>query len=97
MSNQKPKLVDYKLVEFPKKQITNIQKKIVTQDNTKFYLNLGIIFVLFLGFYILYYRMKNKHKKDLELRQNIYLLNDYVIKKLEENTNIENINIEIES
>ena len=38
MSNQKPKLVDYKLVNFPKKQITNIQKKIVTQDNTKFYL-----------------------------------------------------------
>ena len=78
MSNQKPKLVDYKLVDFPKKKITNIQKKIVTQDNTKFYLNLGIIFVLFLGFYILYYRMKNKHKNELELKQNIYLLNDYV-------------------
>lgn len=78
MSNQKPKLVDYKLINFPKKQITNIQKKIVTQDNTKFYLNLGIIFVLFLGFYILYYRMKNKPKNELELKQNIYLLNEYV-------------------
>tara|TARA_B100000214_G_C23959628_1_gene624585 strand:- start:1145 stop:1426 length:282 start_codon:yes stop_codon:yes gene_type:complete len=78
MTNQRPKLVDHKLLEFPKKQITSIQKKIVTQDNTKFYLNLGIICVLLLGLYILYYRMQNKYKEDLELKNNILFLNNYV-------------------
>lgn len=78
MTNQKPKLVDYKLLEFPKKQITNIQKKIVTQDNTKFYLNIGIICVLLIGLYILYYRMQNKYQEDIKLKNNILFLNEYV-------------------
>tara|TARA_B100000700_G_scaffold318482_1_gene411731 strand:- start:302 stop:583 length:282 start_codon:yes stop_codon:yes gene_type:complete len=78
MTNLKPKLVDYKLLEFPKKKITNIQKKIVTQDNTKFYLNLGIICVLLIGLYILYYRMQNKYQEDIKLKNNILFLNEYV-------------------
>ena len=74
----KPKLVDYKLIKFPEKKITNIQQKIVTQDNSKFYLNLFMIFILCIGGYALYYRMKNKEKERIELEANILFIDEYV-------------------
>ena len=58
----KPKLVDNSLIKYPKKKPTIIQKKIVKQDNSKFYLNLFMVLILCIGGYTLYYRMQNKEK-----------------------------------
>ena len=82
----KPKLVDYNLIKFPKKKPTKIQQKIhhkmqpkiMKQDNSKFYLNLFMIFILCIGGYALYYRMKNKEKERLELEANILFIDEYV-------------------
>ena len=74
----KPKLVDYKLIKFPKKKPTKIQQKIVKQDNSKFYLNLLMILILCIGGYALYYRMKNKEKERIELEANILFIDEYV-------------------
>lgn len=87
----KPKLVDYDLIKFPKKN--NIKKKIIKQDNIKFYLNAFVIIILFLGGYALYYRMKNKEKKRVELEENILFLESYVnnsLKDIKDNTSTEN-------
>ena len=92
----KPKLVDYNLIKFPKKKPTKIQQKIhhkmqpkiMKQDNSKFYLNLFMIFILCIGGYALYYRMKNKEKERLELEANILFIDEYVnnsLKNIKEN------------
>tara|TARA_Y100000817_G_C16677118_1_gene464183 strand:- start:54 stop:326 length:273 start_codon:yes stop_codon:yes gene_type:complete len=86
----KPKLVDYSLIKYPKKKPTIIQKKIVKQDNSKFYLNLFMVLILCIGGYTLYYRMQNKEKEKKELEQNIILLDKYVNDSL----NIEEKNTE---
>ena len=95
----KPKLVDYNLIKFPKKKPTKIQQKIhhkmqpkiMKQDNSKFYLNLFMIFILCIGGYALYYRMKNKEKERLELEANILFIDEYV------NNSLREINDEMES
>lgn len=88
----KPKLVDYDLIKFPKKN--NIKKKkIIKQDNTKFYLNAFVIIILFFGGYALYYRMINKEKKRVELEENILFLESYVnnsLKDIKDNISSEN-------
>lgn len=78
----KPKLVDHSLIKYPKKKPTIIQKKIVKQDNSKFYLNLCMVLILCIGAYALYYRMQNKEKEQKELEQNILLLDKYVTDSL---------------
>lgn len=86
----KPKLVDYKLIKFPKKN--KIQQKIqpkiqhetLKQENSKFYLNLFMVFILCIGGYALYYRMKNKEKERLELEANILFIDEYVNNSLKE-------------
>ena len=74
----KPSLVDHSLIKYPKKKPSNIQYKIVKQDNSKFYLNLSMVFILCIGGYVLYYRMQNKVKEREELDKNILLLDKYV-------------------
>ena len=91
MPGQKPKLVDYNLIKFPQKQITNIQKKIVKQDNSKLYINLLMIIILCIGGYLLYYRMKNKINMIQENNANIMFLNEYINSSL---NNSENNNLE---
>ncbi len=91
MPGQKPKLVDYNLIQFPQKQITNIQKKIVKQDNSKLYINLLMIIILCIGGYLLYYRMKNKINMIQENNANIMFLNEYINSSL---NNSENNNLE---
>ena len=94
----KPKLVDYKLIKFPEKKITNIQQKIVTQDNSKLYLNLFMIFVLCIGGYALYYRMKNKEKERIELEANILFIDEYVnnsLKEIKNEISHDNINNDV--
>ena len=91
MPGTKPKLVDYDLIQFPIKQITNIQKKIVKQDNTKIYINLIMIAILCIGGYILYHRMKNKINMIQENNANIMFLNEYINYSL---NNSENNNLE---
>jgi hypothetical protein len=78
----KPKLVDHSLIKYPKKKPTIIQKKIVKQDNGKFYLNLFMVMILAIGGYALYYRMQNKEKEQIELETNILLLDKYVTDSL---------------
>ena len=78
MSLIKPSLVDHSLIKYPKKRATKIQQKIVKQDNSKFYLNLFMIFILCIGGYALYYRMQNKEKDKQELEANIIFLDQYV-------------------
>jgi len=94
----KPKLVDYKLIKFPEKKLTNIQKKIVTQDNSKFYLNLFMILILCVGGYALYYRMKNKEKERIELEANILFIDQYVnnsLKEIKNELSSDNINNDV--
>ena len=94
----KPKLVDYKLIKFPEKKITNIQQKIVTQDNSKFYLNLFMLLILCIGGYALYYRMKNKEKERLELEANILFIDEYVnnsLKEIKNEISQDNINNDV--
>jgi hypothetical protein len=94
----KPKLVDYKLIKFPEKKITNIQQKIVTQDNSKLYLNLFMIFILCIGGYALYYRMKNKEKERFELEANILFIDEYVnnsLKEIKNEISHDNINNDV--
>ena len=67
----KPKLVDYDLIKFPKKNTSGIQKRIVKQDNTKFYINLFVIFILCIGGYILYRRMLTKDQIKIENDANL--------------------------
>ena len=74
----KPKLIDYNFIELPKKAVSEIQKKIVTTDNSKLYLNLFMILVLVTGVYILYNRMITKEETNNENRANILFLNEYI-------------------
>lgn len=83
----KPKLVDYNLIKFPKKNPKKIQQKIVKQDNSKFYLNLFMILILCIGGYALYYRMKNKEKERIELEANILFIDEYVNNSLKDMKN----------
>lgn len=78
MQGRKPKLVDYNLISFPKKQISNIQKKILKTDHTKLYVNIGMVIILFLGLYFLYYRMKNKIQIIEENNANILFMSEYI-------------------
>lgn len=83
----KPKLVDYNLIKFPKKTDKiqqKIQQKTLKQENSKFYLNLFMIFILCIGGYALYYRMKNKEKERIELEANILFIDKYVSNSLKE-------------
>ena len=75
MSDLKPQLVDYNLIQFPVKQITPIQQKIATQDNSKFYFNLLMIIILLIGGLVLYYR--NKNKEELLTEYENKLINQY--------------------
>lgn len=87
----RPKLVDYDLIKFPKKN--NIKKKIIKQDNTKLYLNAFVIIILLFGGCALYYRMINKEKKRIELEENILFLESYVnnsLKDIKDNIYTEN-------
>jgi len=81
----KPKLVDYDLIKFPKKKISKIQQKIVKQDNTKFYINLFMIFILCIGGYILYRRMITKEQVKIENDANLLFFHQYVTDSLNEN------------
>ena len=83
MNKIKPKLIDYNFIDLPQKKISEIQKKIVNTDNTKLYLNLFMIFILGIGIYVLYSRMKNKENIVNENRANILFLNEYVNNSLE--------------
>lgn len=88
MDKTKPKLVDYNLIDFPKKVITSVQKKIITQDNSKFYFNLLMLAILAIGIYVLYYRNKNKERYNEDNLSNILFLNEYIYNSLEKsNTN----------
>jgi cbb3-type cytochrome oxidase subunit 3 len=88
MDKTKPKLVDYNLIDFPKKVITSVQKKIITQDNSKFYFNLLMLAILAIGIYVLYYRNKNKERYNEDNLANILFLNEYINNSLEKsNTN----------
>ena len=78
MPNQKPNLVDYNLINFPKKQITKIQKKISNSDHTKLYINIFMVLILFLGLYLLYYRMKTKINTIEENNANLLFINEYI-------------------
>ena len=94
----KPKLVDYNLIKFPKKKPTEIQQKIVKQDNSKFYLNLFMILILCIGGYALYYRMKNKEKERIELEANILFIDEYVnnsLKDMKNELSSDNINNDV--
>tara|TARA_Y100000389_G_C17227010_1_gene396193 strand:+ start:323 stop:640 length:318 start_codon:yes stop_codon:yes gene_type:complete len=78
MPYQKPHLVDYNLINFPKKQITKIQKKISNSDHTKLYINIFMVLILFLGLYLLYYRMKTKINTIEENNANLLFINEYI-------------------
>ena len=84
MQGKKPKLVDYNLIEFPKKQITNIQKKIFKTDHTKLYVNILMVVILLVGLYFLYYRMKNKINTVQENNANILFMSEYINQSLDE-------------
>ena len=83
MNKIKPKLIDYNFINLPQKKISEIQKKIVSTDNTKLYLNLFMILILGIGVYVLYNRMKNKENIMNENRANILFLNEYINNSLE--------------
>lgn len=74
----KPSLIDYNLIEFPKKELSELQKKIIKTDNTKLYLNLFMISILLLGIYVLYSRMTEKEEVDTKNKKNILFLNEYI-------------------
>ena len=96
----KPKLVDYNLIKFPKKNPKKIQQKIVKQDNSKFYLNLLMVLILCIGGYALYYRMKNKEKERLELEANILFIDEYVnnsLKNIKDNMTSDEISSDDEN
>ena len=80
----KPKLVDYDLIKFPKKKPSNIQQRILKQDNTKFYINLFVIFILCIGGYILYRRMLTKDQMKIENDANLLFFHQYVTDSLNE-------------
>jgi hypothetical protein len=84
MQGRRPKLVDYNLIEFPKKQISNIKKKIFKTDHTKLYVNILMIVILLLGFYLLYYRMQNKINIIEENNANILFMSEYINQGLDE-------------
>ena len=90
MDKTKPKLVDYNLINFPKKVISSVQKKIVTQDNSKFYFNLLMLAILALGIYVLYYRNKHKMKYKEDNIANILFLNEYITNTLDNQNTIQN-------
>tara|TARA_B110000285_G_C14898531_1_gene502051 strand:+ start:340 stop:633 length:294 start_codon:yes stop_codon:yes gene_type:complete len=87
----KPRLVDYNLIDFPKKQITNIQRKIVKQDNTKFYVNLVMVVILCIGGYILYYRMQNRINMIDENKANLLFINEYINQSLDNSKQLEEL------
>tara|TARA_B100000963_G_C22612517_1_gene665554 strand:+ start:1095 stop:1391 length:297 start_codon:yes stop_codon:yes gene_type:complete len=82
----KPKLVDYDLIKFPQKKASKIQQKIVKQDNTKFYINLFMIFILCIGGYVLYHRMTMKEQVTLENNANLLFLHQYITETLTKTT-----------
>lgn len=84
MQGIKPKLVDYNLIEFPKKQISNIQKKIFKTDHTKLYVNILMVVILLLGLYFLYYRLKNKINIVQENNANILFMSEYINQSLDD-------------
>ena len=83
MNKIKPKLIDYNFIDLPQKKISEMKKKIMNTDNSKLYLNLFMIFILGIGVYILYNRMKNKENIMNENRANILFLNEYINNSLE--------------
>ena len=89
--SSKPRLVDYNLIDFPKKQITNIQRKIVKQDNTKFYVNLVMVVILCIGGYILYYRMHNRINMIDENKANLLFINEYINQSLDNSKQLEEL------
>ena len=89
--SSKPRLVDYNLIDFPKKQITNIQRKIVKQDNTKFYVNLVMVVILCIGGYILYYRMQNRINMIDENKANLLFINEYINQSLDNSKQLEEL------
>lgn len=87
-----PKLIDYSLITFPKKELSNIQKKIIKTDNTKLYINSIFLIILLLGIYILYTRFKDKNKRDIENVNNILIMNEYINSSLNYKDTIEAFN-----
>lgn len=85
MDKIKPNLIDYNLINFPKKLISPIKKKIVNTDNTKLYINLVMLGLLIIGIYILYYRNQNKSKYNEENELNLLLINEYINNSLNNN------------
>jgi len=83
----KPKLIDYQLIEFPKKKINPIKRKIVQQDNTKFYINLIMVIILGIGIYLLYSRMINKKEIDEENNSKLLFIHEYINHSLMNNQN----------
>lgn len=81
----KPKLVDYDLIKFPRKKTSKIQQKIVKQDNTKFYINLFMLFLLCIGGYVLYRRMITKEQVKIENDANLLFIHQYITDSLNEN------------
>ena len=79
----KPKLIDYNFIDLPKKKLSEIQKQIITTDNSKLYLNLFMLLILVIGIYILYNRMITKEEINNENRSNILFLNEYINNSLE--------------
>ena len=66
--------------------------------NSKFYLNLFMIFILCIGGYALYYRMKNKEKERIELEANILFIDEYVnnsLKEMKNELSIDDINNDV--
>jgi len=79
----KPKLIDYNFIDLPKKKLSEIQKQIITTDNSKLYLNLFMLLILVIGIYILYNRMITKEEINNENLANILFLNEYINNSLE--------------
>ena len=80
----KPKLVDYDLIKFPQKKTSKIKQKIVKQDNTKFYINLFILFILCIRGYVLYHRKIKKEQVKIENATNLLFFHQYVTDSLNE-------------
>jgi hypothetical protein len=74
----KPSLVDYNFINFPKKELSELQKKIIKTDNSKLYLNLFMISILCIGIYVLYSRMTEKEEIDSKNKKDILFLNEYI-------------------
>ena len=74
----KPSLVDYNFINFPKKELSELQKTIIKTDNTKLYINLFMLAIIFVGIYVLYLRMTEKTDIDTKNKKNILFLNEYI-------------------